>query len=173
MAKSEQKKEESNLPQGRFALPGGDELEIVRPSGAYYPVGVIGRWITPGEGRDALSEMLSGILVLELDHLAKAAAAGEEYRIDPLKELGNREGWQLNSSLKDNPQTYSLVKDGTTREQQGSRQDLLLTLELMLRCALKPFEKQKELPSWVVRARPAHLLLLKELKGQTLFQPKN
>ncbi|MBN9387637.1 MAG: hypothetical protein J0I20_06250 [Chloroflexi bacterium] len=173
MAAQDRKKEESKLPQGLFTLSGGDELEILRPTGVYYPIGVIGRWVTPGDGRTALNEMLSGILVLELDHLVKAAASGESYRVDPLKELGNREGWQLNTSLEEDPSKYSLVKDGTERAHQGPRLDLLLVLEVMMRCALKPFEGQKEPPSWVTRSRLVYPQLLKELKGQALFQSRS
>ena len=147
-------------------------MEVLRPPGMYFPIGVVVRWVTPGEGREALNEMLNGILVLEMDHLAKAAASGESYRIDPLKELGNREGWQLVSSLENDPQKYSLVKDGTSQEHRGSRLDLLLALELMVRCALKPFEDQAEIPSWVRRSRQVYPQVLKSLDGAALFQLK-
>ena len=160
--------------QGLFTRPpNGEEIEVIRPQGMYYPVGVIVKWVTPGEGREALNEMLAGILVLELDHLAQAAAAGEPFRIDPLKELGDREGWNLDSRLKGNPQKYNLIKDGTKEKHQGPRLDLLLALELMLRCALKPFEDQPEPASWVIRSRKVYPQILKALEGQTLFEPKD
>jgi hypothetical protein len=171
MAANNHASEDSSLPQGPFIRrPIGDELEVLRPAGMYYPIGVMVQWVTPGEGREALNEMLSGILVLELDHLAEAVATGETYRIDPLKELGDREGWQLNSSLKEDPQVYSLIKDGTAQEHQGARLDLLLALEVMLRCALKPFEDQAAIPSWVTRSRKVYPQVLKALDGQPLFQ---
>jgi hypothetical protein len=42
----------------------------------------------------------------------------------------------------------------------------------MLRCALKPFEDQDEIPSWVTRSRKVYPLILKALKGQPLFEAK-
>ena len=169
MAANNQASKDSSLPQGRFTRQAGEEIEVTRPAGMYYPIGVTVRWVTPGEGREALNEMLAGILVLELDHLARAAAAGETFRIDPLKELGDREGWILNSRLKKDPPKYSLIKDDTGQEHQGPRLDLLLALEVMVRIAIKPFEDQTEIPSWVTRARKVYPQVLKALDGQPLF----
>jgi hypothetical protein len=163
----------STMPQGLFTRqPGGDVLEVSRPTGMYYPVGVIVQWITPGEGRAALNEVLGGILVLEMDHLARAAAAGEPFKVDPLQELGNREGWVLDSSLKTDSHLYSLKKDGSKKTHRGARLDLLLALEVMLRCALQPFEDQKEYPSWVTRSRQVYPLVLKSLGDAPLFEAK-
>lgn len=171
MSTNGQGSKESEVPQGLYTRPvSGDEIEVIRPAGMYYPVGVIVRYVTPGEGRAALNEMLAGILVLELDHLAEAAAAGESYRVDPLKELGDREGWQLESSLTDDPSSYSLVKDETSEVHKGPRLDLLLALELMLRTALKPFERQAEIPSWVTRSRKVYPQVVKALKDEPLYE---
>jgi hypothetical protein len=173
MTGSDQENAESKMPQGIFTRPQGeDELEVSRPPGMYYPIGVTIQWVTPGEGRAALNEMLAGILVLEQDHLARAVAAGETFRVDPLKELGDREGWVLESRLKTNPRSYSLKKDGSEKAHRGARLDLLLALEVMLRCALKPFEDQKEYPSWVTRSRQVYPLILKALGNAPLFEAK-
>ena len=168
----------SEYPDGLFTRPDGSpdgqpdgqQVEVVRPPGIYHPVGLAVRWLTPGPGREALNEVLGGLPVLELDHLARAAAAGEPFRIDPLRQLGDREGWRLNSRLASDPTLYSLEKDGTGREQRGPRLDLLLSLELTLRCALKPFEAAAEFPTWVARSRQVYPALLAALDGEPLFE---
>jgi hypothetical protein len=137
-----------------------------------YPVDVRVQWATPGAGREALNQLLSGVLVLELDHLAAAVAAGETFRLAPLQNLGDREGWTLDSQLKEAPDRYQVQKDDDPAVHQGPRLDLLLALELALRTALLPFEDRDDPPTWVPRARAVHPRLVAALAGQDLFVPK-
>ncbi len=159
--------------QGGFYLPStGEKIEAYRPQGMGYPVDVRVKWLTPGDGREALNSLLSEIFILEFDHLATAIVNGEKYRIDPLRELGQREGGWLETRLESDPERYDLSRDHDRQHHQGKRLDLLLSAELTLRCALEGFEGREEPPSWVIRARKAYPKLLKALKGKELFQPR-
>jgi hypothetical protein len=149
----------------------GDEAEVTRPSGASYPLDVRVQWLTPGPGRSALNEMLSGIQVLEIDHLATAAAEGAPFHIGALRTLGSRPAWDLVPRTDDDPATYRLAKAQEDRRHQGPRADLLLALELAVRCALTPFKTIAVPPAWVPRARQAHSKLLAALDGADPFEP--
>ncbi len=140
-------------------------------AGVDNPVGMYLRWLTPGEGREALNVLLSEILILEFDHLTTAIINGETYRVEPLRELAQREGSWLNTRLEHDPERYDLMRDDAQVHHQGKRLDLLLSAELTLRVALKSFEGQQEPPSWVVRAQKVYPLLLEALEGQDIFQP--
>jgi hypothetical protein len=150
----------------------GEVLVVLRPPGIGYPADVRVQWATPGEGREALNELLASVLVLELDRLAAAVAGGETYRLAPLRELGDREGWTLGSQLADASSRYQLQKDDAPSAHQGPRLDLLLALELGLRVALLPFAGVEDLPTWVGRAREVHPRLVAALEGADLFEPK-
>ncbi len=172
MGKSNSKGEETGEQwQGRFILPStGEEVEVYRPEGMTYPVDARVKWLTPGEGREALNALLAEMIILEFDHLARAVVDGEKYRIDPLQELGQREGGWLETCLATDPERYDLIRDNESQHHQGKRLDLLLSAELTLRCSLKGFEGQKSPPSWVGRARKVYPDLLQTLKGNELFQ---
>ena len=158
-------------PSGRFRRPETpDEADVTRPSGVSFPLDVRTRWLTPGKGRDALNEVLSEIQVLEIDHLAFAAAQGEPFHIGALRELGQRPAWDLVSRVPEAPENYRLAKE-CAEPQEGPRLDLLLALELAVRCALKPFETIADIPPWVQRSRQAHSQLLASLQGLPLFEP--
>lgn len=158
---------------GPFVRRSTDEvLVLVRPPGTSYPVDVRAQWATPGEGREALNYMLGSVHILELDRLAAAVEAGETYRLAPLREFGNREGWTLDSQLADAPGRYQIQKDDDPSAHQGPRLDLLLALELVLRAALLPFVGVEELPTWVLRTREVQPRLVAALKGVDLFEPK-
>lgn len=160
-------------PEGVFRRASdGAEIEVNRSAGVSYPVDLRVRWLSPGEGagRAALNEMMAGIMVLEIDHLARAVARGEEFHIDALQNLAVRDGWQLVSRLAADPSKFSLVKDGETAVSEGSRVDLVQTLELAVRCALEPFEDQSRVPSWVERSRKVYPELEKALEGQARFE---
>lgn len=154
----------------RFRLPGTtDEAEVTVGNGVG-PGAIAARWLSPGPGRDTLNRLLSELFILEVDHLATAVAAGQSYRVAPLSELAQRAGWTVESRVEGNPATYRLGYDGEAAAAVGPRQDLLLILELLLRCALRLFASQTEVPTWVERARLAHSKLLDALQGHTLFQ---
>jgi hypothetical protein len=165
-------------PVGRFyRSTTGDEMEVVRPPGLTYPVGVQVRWLTPAPGRDALSELLSSMMVLEIDHFVEAVLEGGSYQIAPLQELAQREGWyyepdELESDTDEASGKFRLTKLGETRVNLGNRLDLLLALELMLRCALEPFAGEMNVPTWVERSRQVYPQLQATLQGHDFFQPK-
>jgi hypothetical protein len=162
---------DENYPTGRFKRSGSaDEIEVTRPAGFSYPLDVKVEWLTPGQGRDALNRVLGGVLVLEVDHLAEAVAAGKPYTIGALQELGQRPATEVESQLPDHPDKYSLKTEGDDRTHTGPRQDLLLALELFLRTALRPFDKAATFPKWVGRSRKAHAELVKALGGQPVFE---
>jgi hypothetical protein len=164
--------ERLQYPLGRYWLPmTGEEMEVLRPSGATFPVDVRVRWITPGAGRETLNEMLANVLLFEIGKLAEAVAAGEKYDLEPLSELAQREGWQIESRVDGN--SYRLTKHGNDQSVLGPRRDLLRALELTIRCALKPFDSQANIPKWVSLARAAHPKLLVALDGQELFEGKS
>lgn len=165
-----------NYPEGVFRRASdGAEIEVNRSSGMSYPIDLRVRWLAPnqGEGLTALNEAMSGIMVLEIDHLARAVARGEEFHIDALKTLALRDGWQLVSRLPTDPTRYSLVKDGESAVSLGARVDLLQTLELAVRCALEPFEGQGDIPSWVERSREVYPEIKNALKGMDRFEQVN
>ncbi len=149
----------------------GDEAEIMYATGFDNPVGMYVKWLTPGEGREALNLLLSEILILEFDHLTTAIINGETYRVEPLRELAQRGGSWLNTRLEHDPERYDLIRDDEQVHHQGKRLDLLRSAELTLRVALKGFEGQEEPPSWVERSRSVYPLLLEALDGQDIFQP--
>lgn len=149
----------------------GDEVEIMYATRFDNPVGMYVRWLTPDEGREALNLLLSEILILEFDHLTTTILNGESYRIEPLRELSQREGSWLNTRLEHDPERYDLIRDDEQVHHQGKRLDLLLSAELTLRAALSSFEGQEEPPSWVLRSRNVYPLLLESLEGQDIFQP--
>ncbi len=160
--------------QGSLFLPStGEEMEVYRPAGMTYPVDVRVKWLTPGEGREALNSLLSELIILEFDHLARAVVDGTKYRIDPLQELGQRQGGWLETRLETDQTRYDLIRDNENRHHQGQRRDLLLAAELTLRCSLQSFEGQKAPPSWVVRARKVYPDLLQTLHSIELFQYKD
>jgi hypothetical protein len=45
-------------------------------------------------------------------------------------------------------------------------------LEVMLRCALKPFEDQTEHPNWVTRSRKTYPLILEAFGDESIFEAK-
>lgn len=156
----------------RFRLPGTDEEVEVSTADNMALTGMPGlHWRTPGAGRAALEEMLSELFILEVDHLASAAAQGRVYRVAPLQELAQREGWTLESRPVNSPTTYRLTRDSKDEPAVGPRQELLLTLELLLRAALLSRPSDEEEPSWVERARRAHEELLRALDGHAVFEP--
>lgn len=172
-AESNQPGKESSQLQGRFFRPStGEEVEVYRPEGMTYPVDARVKWLTPGKGREALNTLLSEMIILEFDHLARAVVDGAKYRVDPLQQLGQRVGGWLETRLATDPESYDLIRDNESQHHQGKRQDLVLATELTLRCSLKGFEGQKKPPSWVVRARKVYPDLLQILKGKELFQFK-
>ncbi len=171
---SNQTGKEAAQLQGEFFLPStGEEVEVYRPEGMTYPVDARVKWLTPGEGREALNTLLSEMIILEFDHLARAVVDGTKYRIDPLQELGQRVGGWIETRLEDEPDRYNLIRDNESQPHLGQRLDLLLATELTLRCSLRGFEGQKEPPSWVLRARQVYPDLLQKLQGQELFQYKS
>ncbi len=98
---------------------------------------------------------------------------GAKYRIDPLQEMGQRQGGWLETHLETDQTRYDLIRDNKNRHHQGQRRDLLLAVELTLRCSLQSFEGQKSPPTWVVRARKVHPDLLQTLHSTELFQYKD
>ncbi|OJW04111.1 MAG: hypothetical protein BGO39_06365 [Chloroflexi bacterium 54-19] len=49
---------------------------------------------------------------------------------------------------------------------------MLLALELMLRCALKPFKDQAQIPGWVKLSRQVYPQALNSLSSQAIFNQK-
>jgi len=158
-------------PSGLYILPvTGDEMEVTRPEGWGYPLLVQVRWVTSNPGRDAMTQMLADVLFLEWDRVTLAVAAGETYTLAPLRELAQRAGWLIESRLSGAPDKFRLTREGG-EPREGLRLDLLLALELTLRCSLKPFERIANWPNWVEPTRQAYQQLLPALQGHALFLP--
>lgn len=157
---------------GPFRRPStGEILVVLRPRVPGYPVEVRVQWAGAGEGREALNELLGGVLVLELDQLADAVVTGASIRLDPLQEFGDRPGWTIAGRAPDDPNRYRLRKDDEPDVAEGPRLDLLLALELALRTALGGVSQAVPRPAWVARAEAAHGRLTAELDGVDLFRP--
>lgn len=154
-----------------FALPRTQDEAEFTTENPMAPGNLGVRWVTPGPGREELNQMLAELLILEVDHLAVAAANGESYRVEPLRELAVRDGWSLHSKVGEEPALYQLQRDGESTVSAGPRTDLLLILELLLRMALQLYEGQPSAPTWVARARKAHPMLVAALQGHDLLQP--
>ena len=170
---AEKRNEQSpEYPSGVYILRGtGDEMEVIRPDGWGYPLLVHVRWVTSNPGRDAIAQMLADVLFLEWDKVTLPVAAGETYTLPPLRELAQRAGWLIESRLPGAPDKFRLTREGEV-SREGLRLDLLLALELTLRCSLKPFERIANWPNWVEPTRKAYQQLLLALRGHALFQPK-
>ena len=145
----------------------GEEADVIRPAGAYFPISAYVRWRTPGPGREALNALLQGVTLLELDHLADAVVDGEPYHLAPLQEFGERDGWTVTTTGS----TCLLQRDGEESPTEVGRGDVLLAVELVIRAALEPFDGEPEPPSWVRRSRDAHPRLVRSLDGVELFEP--
>jgi hypothetical protein len=155
-----------------FRLASTDEEVEVSAADTMMSTGMLRlHWETAGDGRAALEKMLSELFILEVDRLASAAAQGRVYRVAPLQELSQRGGWTLETRPVDSPTTYRLARDGEDESVVGPRQELLLTVELLLRCALLSRPSEEEEPSWVDRARRAHGEVLHALNGHAVFEP--
>lgn len=155
----------------RYRLPEGEILLVGRPFFDASP-GLRLRWPDAAPGRELLNELLGTLFVLELDQLAVAAAEGKDYEVGPLRELAARPGWLLHSCLDAEPDRYRLTRVDSGRTGEGSRLELLLTLELATRIAMQSVDAQPEPPSWVARSRQAHRALSQALRGRALFQPQ-
>jgi hypothetical protein len=114
--------------------------------------------------------MLADVLFLEWDRVALAVAAGETYTLAALRELAQRDGWLIESKLPEAPDRFRLTREGGG-PCEGMRLDLLRTLELTLRCSLKPFERIANWPNWVEPTWQAYEPLLLALQGHPLFEP--
>jgi hypothetical protein len=154
----------------RYSRPGDGAIFVGQPFFAA-SLGLHLRWAGDGADRALLNELLSQLLVLELDHLATAAAAGQAYTVAALHELTQRPGWLLKSRLPEAPERYRLTQTARRQAGEGPRLELLLSLELATRVALASVQQQPPLPSWVARSKQAHSLLLQALRDQALFQP--
>lgn len=153
----------------RYSVPGGDTIVAGQPFFSARP-GLRMRWADEHADHLLLNDLLGQVFVLELDHVVKAAAGGQDYEVAPLHELAERPGWLLQSRLKDAPDRYRLTRADTGQQVEGARSDLLLTLELAARTALGSVDGQSSSPSWVGRLRYAHQALRHALNGQDLFQ---
>ncbi len=154
----------------RYHLPGGETLLVGRP---FFEVGLGLRlhWSDAAPGHALLNELLGCLFVLELDQPALAAASGGDCAIAPLRELAERPGWLLQSRLADRSDRYRLTRTDSGQTEEGDRLELLLTLELATRLALRSVAGQKP-PAWALRAQQAHRALQQALQDHALFRPE-
>lgn len=159
----------SDWCEQRYTRPGGAAVQLGQPFCSAGP-GLRLRWRGGGAGRTLLNDLLSHLFILELDELAVAAAAGQDYEVAPLRELAERPGWVLQSQLGAAPERYRLTRTDNGHAAEGLRLELLLTLELATRVALESVDGESKPPSWVARAWRAHAALRQALRGRALFQ---
>ena len=126
----------------------------------------------PEEAHEPLNDLLAHISVLELSHLAQAAARGEPFTVDALDEILPRPGWELVTKTTDEPAQYTLQKMGDATVHRGARRRLLLLLELAVRSALAPHLGQPSPRSWVQRLRDVHPELRQALGEEALYENK-
>jgi hypothetical protein len=159
----------ANWREQRYTRPGGAAVHLGQPFCAA-GLGLRLRWSDGGAGRVLLNDLLSHLFILELDELAMAAAAGQDYEVASLRELAERPGWLLQSQLGTAPERYRLTRTDNGHAGEGLRLELLLTLELATRVALESIDAESKPPSWVARAWRAHAALRQALRGRALFQ---
>jgi hypothetical protein len=159
------------IPDGYYHVPGTH-----RRAGVYYvdlnlssEIRVC--WVSD-DSHTALNEMLGCISVLELDHLVTAAIHGETFTIDALEDLFPRPGWLIDTQLPDDPSQYALQEMDTEPIYYGSRQDLLLLLELAIRSALAVYINESASREWIQRLRDVHPKISTILAGNPLFMPE-
>jgi hypothetical protein len=107
--------------------------------------------------------------LLELDHLASAVVDRQPYRLGPLREFGDREGWTVTTTAE----TCTLQQDEGGSAVDVAPADVLLALELLLRATLELWEDEPEpdCPAWVLRSREAHPRVVAALDGVERFEP--
>jgi hypothetical protein len=156
------------IPDGDYHLPGTHH----RASVYYIDLNLSSEirvcWISD-DSHTLLNEMLGCISVLELDHLVTAAIRGDAFTIDALEDLFPRPGWFIDTQLPDDISQYALQEMGTEPVHYGSRQNLLLLLELATRSALAAYINEPSSREWIQRLRDAHPKISAMLAGHPLF----
>jgi hypothetical protein len=156
-------------PTGLYAIgAAGPRAEVYLPA-LQFRSELRVRWLPDDAQHAALNELLAHVSVLELDHLAEAAALGAPFTVAPLDELVPRPGWELTTRVLDDPALYELRKYGEASVHRGARDELLLLLELSVRSALARYIGQPPPRKWVQRLRLVHPKLLQAVAGQELF----
>ncbi len=157
-------------PEGVYAIAGTDEQAEAYYVSYEYSSEVRVRALPADGAHEPLNDMLAHISVLELSHLAQAAARGEPFTVDALEEILPRPGWEIATRSEDEPAQYTLEKMGDPAVHRGSRRQLLLLLELGVRSALAPHVGQPPPRRWVQRLRDVHPELRDALDGEALFE---
>ena len=159
-------------PEGLYTIAGtGEQAEVYYVS-YQYSSEVRVRALPVGGAHEPLNDMLAHISVLELSHLAQAAARGEPFTVDALDEILPRPGWEIATQAQAEPAQYTLRKMGDATVQRGARRHLVLLLELAVRSALAPHVGQPPPRTWVQRLRDVHPEVRNALDGEALFENK-
>lgn len=160
------------LPTGHYVIPNSqDRAQLTDVAGGVLPFELRALWVPDDADHQLLNDALLHVSVLELDHLASAAANGEPYTIEPLDDLLPRPGWELVTQSPDKPSQYTLRQLDTNAFHEGPRRELLLLLELEMRALLVPHEGQPPPQEWIGRLREVYPDILTALEGEALFEP--
>jgi hypothetical protein len=159
-------------PEGLYTIAAtGEQAEVYYVS--YELSSEVRVCALPEGAHEPLNELLAHISVLELSHLAEAAARGQQFTVDPLDDILPRPGWKLATRAPDAPSEYTLQRMDDGGVQRGARRHLLLLLELAVRSALAPHVGQPAPRRWVQRLRDVHPELRAALGEEALFENKD
>lgn len=161
----------SSLPSGLYAIRNTRDRAQLTAVNGVLPFELRALWVPNDADHELLNDALLHVSVLELDHLARAAANGEAYTIDPLDDLLPRPGWELVTQVTDMTSRYTLRQRDTGAFHEGSRRELLLLLELQMRALLAPHEGQVPPQEWIRRLREVYPAVRAALQGEELFEP--
>lgn len=162
----------SSLPTGLYGTRNSeDRAQLTEVTGGVLPFELRALWVPNDAEHQPLNDLLLHVSVLELDHLARAAADGKPYTVDPLDDLLSRPGWEIVTRIPDQPSRYTLRQLDTDAKHGGPRRELLLLLELEARALLAPHEGQPPPQEWIRRLREVYPALRMALQGETLFEP--
>jgi hypothetical protein len=162
----------SSLPTGPYGIQNTDDrARLTEVTGGVLPIELRALWVPNDADHQLLNDLLLHVSVLELDHLAQAAADGNPYTVDPLDDLLPRPGWEIVTRLPDQPSRYTLRQLDTDAYHEGPRRELLLLLELEARALLAPHEGRPPPQEWIRRLREVYPRILAALEGEALFEP--
>ena len=162
----------TTVPTGHYVIKNTRDRAQLTTVAGVLPVEIRALWVPNDADHQLLNDALLHVSVLELDHLAHAAANGEAYTIDPLDDLLPRPGWELVTQTAGDPSRFSLLQLDTGAYHEGPRRELLLLLELEMRALLAPHEGQPPPQEWIRRLREVYPDIRTALQGEELFQPE-
>jgi hypothetical protein len=145
----------------------GQDLDIVRPAGETFPIAAYARWSSADADLAVLNDMLEVLTLFEVDALTDAILERLPFELPELREFAQRPSWTITTG--DDRCRILRPVDGLAGVVE--RDDFLVTLEVLIRTALEPFDDTTDRPEWANRAQGVHTRLVAALGDSELFEP--